>query len=72
LGPSRRSHASRRSLRGERERPEIERRLSTDQFAALDSNHHPALYAARRISASLAAFARRGSGQRAGEQPRRL
>ena len=54
------AHASRRSLRGERERPEIERLLSTDQFAALDSNHHPALYAAQRISASLAAFARGG------------
>lgn len=55
------AHASRRSLRIEAERPEIERLLPEAPRAALADNPHPALFAATQVSAMLADITRRGA-----------
>ncbi len=55
------AHASRRSLRGERDMPEIERLVPPERFAALSADAHPPLYAARELSARLAGLARAGA-----------
>ncbi|WP_437290014.1 bestrophin family protein [Sorangium sp. So ce406] len=57
-------HASRRSLRGQSERPEIERLLSAEQAEAMAAHAHPPLHAAQQISERIAAFARAGSLER--------
>ncbi len=54
------AHAARRTLRGEIERPEIERLLPGDAFASLTAHPNPALHAASQVSAHLAAMVRDG------------
>jgi putative membrane protein len=55
------AHAARRSLRGEADRPEIDRMLSEDCRAELAAHPHPPLFAAAQVSRALAEFARRGA-----------
>ncbi|WP_437534965.1 bestrophin family ion channel [Sorangium sp. So ce726] len=57
-------HAARRSLRGQAERPEIDRLLPAEQIEALTEHPHPPLRAAQQISERLAAFVRAGSLER--------
>ncbi|KYF77641.1 hypothetical protein BE11_34740 [Sorangium cellulosum] len=57
-------HAARRSLRGQTERPEIQRLLSAEQAEAMAAHDHPPLHAAQQISERIAAFARAGSLER--------
>ncbi|MGK3965187.1 bestrophin family protein [Sorangium sp. So ce118] len=57
-------HATRRSLRGQSERPEIERLLPAAQLEALKAHAHPPLHAAQQLSERLAAFGRAGSLER--------
>lgn len=54
------AHASRRSLRAEPERPEVDRLLPEPARAALAAHPHPPLHAAAQVSAALAGFVRRG------------
>ena len=58
------AHATRRSLRGQAERPEIQRLLSAEQAEAMAAHVHPPLYAAQQVSDRLAAFVRAGSLER--------
>ncbi|AUX41176.1 hypothetical protein SOCE26_025830 [Sorangium cellulosum] len=58
------AHATRRSLRGEKELPEIERLLPAEEFAALAAHPHPPLFAAQQISSRLAAYGKAGRLER--------
>lgn len=55
------AHASRRSLRGEKEWPEIQALLPADAFEALVRAPHPPLHAADELSRHIAMLVRRGS-----------
>lgn len=54
------AHASRRSLREEPERPEIDKLLPEAERAAMAAHPHPPLYASDKVSSLLADYTRRG------------